>query len=68
MEPIQPHHADCAYVTPGEAAAALGVSRRTVSRLAEDGKIRFIRPGAHYRYLAADVEALIAQERWEPAS
>ena len=56
------------YLTPAQAGAALGVTPRTVARLAEAGKIRFIRPGAHYRYLAADVAALVAQEPWEPAS
>lgn len=62
------NHVDSAYLTPGEAAAALGVSTSTVARMADAGKVRTIRPGAHRRYVAADIEALIAQEPWEPAS
>lgn len=56
------------WLSPAEAAAALGVTVKTVSRWADAGRIRMSRPGAHRRYVAADVAALIAQEPWEPAS
>lgn len=68
METKRPDQVSATYLSPGEAAEALGVSRQTVARLADAGKIRSIRPGAHRRYVAADVAALIAQEPWEPAS
>lgn len=68
METNRPQEVNLTYVSPGDAAAALGVSRQTVARLADAGKIRSIRPGAHRRYLAADIEALLAREPWEPAS
>ncbi len=64
----QQNHMESAYLTPGEAAAALGVSTSTVARMADAGKLRVVRPASHRRYVAADVEALIAQEPWEPAS
>lgn len=56
------------WLTPAEAAAALGVTVRTVARWADEGRIRSARPGAHRRYVEADVSALIAREPWEPAS
>lgn len=68
MEPARQERVNTTYLSPGEAAEALGVSRQTVARLADSGRIRSIRPGAHRRYVAADVAALIAQEPWEPAS
>ena len=57
-----------AWLSPAEAATALGVTVKTVARWADEGRIRSARPGAHRRYRVADVEALIAQEPWEPAS
>jgi len=58
MEPPKPDQVESTYLTPGQAAAVLGVTRPTVSRLADAGKIRAIRPNVHYRYLASDVYAL----------
>ena len=56
------------WVSPGDAAAALGVSQRTVSRLADKGVIRAIRPGGgHRRYAEADIEAILAREPWDAA-
>ena len=56
------------WLTPGAAAAALGVDPRTVARLAAAGEIRAIRPaGKHHRYLAADVDAILARSPWSPA-
>lgn len=50
------------WLTPSEAAAALGVSGRTLSRLADRGELRAIRPaGGHRRYDEASVEALLAR-------
>lgn len=54
------------WLTPGDAASALGISLNTLARLADRGEIRAIRPGGtHRRYSAADVEAIIARESWE---
>lgn len=46
------------WISPGEAAKILGVSPVTVARLAEAGRIEFIRPGTHRRYRRDDVVAL----------
>lgn len=46
------------YITPGEASRIVYLSTRTLSRLADEGKIASIRPGKHRRYLRSDVEAL----------
>lgn len=48
------------YVTPQEASRIAYLSVRSLSRLADEGKIRTIRPGKHRRYFRADVEALVA--------
>jgi excisionase family DNA binding protein len=48
------------WISPAAAAALLGVTPKTVSRLADAGEIRAIRPGAHRRYLRSDVEAKAA--------
>ncbi len=58
------------WVTPGVAAAALGVDPRTLSRLADKGVIRAIRPAGdhgHRRYSEADIEARLSQEPWDVA-
>lgn len=56
------------WVTPGVAASALGISPKTVARLADQGLIRAIRPsGKHRRYAAADVAAILAREPWDAA-
>ena len=48
------------YITPQEASQIAFLSVKSLSRLADEGKIRTIRPGNHRRYLRADVEALVA--------
>lgn len=49
-------------MTPGAAAAALGITTKSVARLADRGEIRAIRPGgAHRRYAADDIEAILAR-------
>lgn len=54
------------WVSPWDASKALGVSQRTVARLADRGDIRFIRtPGGHRRYAAAGIEAILAREPWD---
>lgn len=56
------------YLTPMEASRATGLSVRQLSRLADEGRLNAIRPGAHRRYLAASVEGLLAQDAdWSPA-
>lgn len=48
------------WLTPAMAAAILGVTTKTVARLADDGKLRVLRPtGSHRRYKRHDVEALV---------
>lgn len=50
------------WVSPGVAAAVLGVSTRTVSRLADRGEVRALRvPGGHRRYDIDSLEALLAR-------
>ncbi|WP_460003983.1 helix-turn-helix domain-containing protein [Microbacterium xylanilyticum] len=61
------HVRDTEWLTPAEAASALGLTPKSVSRLADKGSIRAIRPGGtQRRYAAADIEAIIAREPWEP--
>lgn len=44
---------------PKEAAALLGIDRRTLTRAAQRGRIKAVRtPGGHRRYYEADVAAL----------
>lgn len=58
----------CTWITPAEAAGALGVTTKTVSRLADRGEIRAIRPGGtQRRYAAEDVEAILARVPWDAA-
>lgn len=45
-----------------EAAAALGVSHRTVSRLIEAGKIKAFRVGQQVRIRQRDLDAFIAAQ------
>lgn len=55
------------WLTPAAAAAALGLTPKSIARLADQGRIRAIRPGGtQRRYAAADIEAIIAREPWEP--
>lgn len=56
------------WITPAEAATALGVTTKTVSRLADRGEVRAIRPGGtQRRYASADIEAILAREPWDAA-
>lgn len=50
------------WVAPGDAARATGLSAQQIARLADDGKIRYIRPGKHRRYFRADIEALLEEK------
>lgn len=47
------------WIAPGLAAQIAHLSVQQLGRLADDGKIAFIRPGKHRRYLRADVESLV---------
>jgi len=47
------------FIPPGEAARIAFLHPRTLSRLADEGKIGFIKPGKHRRYRRTDVEALV---------
>lgn len=56
-------HGDSQWCEPREAAERLGISTRTLRRMADDGRIPVLRIGAgHRRYRRGDVEALI--ESW----
>lgn len=46
------------YITPTEASKLLYLSTKQLTRYADEGKLRYIRPGSHRRYLKADVLAL----------
>ena len=51
------------WITTGEAARMLGVrSINTVKRLVREGRLRAVRPGAHYRIDAAAVRNLAKSE------
>lgn len=56
------------WIKPGEAARIAAISVQQIARLADEGRIQFIRPGSHRRYLRADIEALIAPESSKVAS
>lgn len=49
---------DDEYITPKEAAEIAHLGIRQLSRYADQGKIRTIRPGTHRRYNLADVREL----------
>jgi excisionase family DNA binding protein len=46
-----------AYLTPGEAAKKLGVSRQTVEDWLQLGRLRGLRTGKRWRVLPQDIEA-----------
>ena len=51
-------------LTPGEVAKLFRVDPKTVSRWSQNGKLRCIKTiGGHRRYLAAEVEQLLAESR-----
>lgn len=55
----KPNQAPSAWYKPGEAALKLGVTTKTVSRMADTGRIHAITlPSGHRRYAVADVNAL----------
>ncbi|HHW50234.1 MAG TPA: helix-turn-helix domain-containing protein [Pseudoclavibacter sp.] len=53
---------DSEYITPGTAQSIAFLSTKQLSRLADEGRIRYIRPGKHRRYLRSDVESLVKRE------
>ena len=56
------------YMSTGAAAAYLGVSRRTLSRWIEDGKVRAtVLPSGRYRLHKVDLDAVLARTN-EPAA
>lgn len=56
------------WLAPAHAAAALGVTPKSVSRLADKGVVRAIRTeGGHRRYAAEDIEAILARNPWDAA-
>lgn len=59
MKPNKPDQVNPTYVSPGDAASRLGVSLRTMSRLADRGVVHAVTlPSGHRRYALGDVEAL----------
>lgn len=53
-------------MTPAEVAATLGITQRTVRRLAADGELRRVTLGHRTaRYVADDVQALIERSTSE---
>jgi excisionase family DNA binding protein len=51
------------YITPGEAADKLGISRTTLGRMVERGDIKPLTlPSGHRRYLRSDIEKLTGWE------
>lgn len=59
---------DVQTLTPAETMAVLGISRRTLDRYVEAGKLRPSRlPSGHRRFSASAVEAILSREPWESA-
>jgi putative resolvase len=59
----QTTEAETDWINPADAAAMLGVSTKTLTRLASDGDIRARRlPSGHRRYLRSSVEDLADSE------
>lgn len=54
-------HDDDEYLTPEEASAILGISRRTLERFVKDKKIARYRKGLRVLFKRSDVEALALQ-------
>lgn len=55
-----------ATLTPAEAMAVLGISRRTLDRYVESGKLRPARlPSGHRRFSENAVAAILAREPWD---
>lgn len=48
------------YITPAEASKIVYISTKQLTRYADEGRIAFIRPGKHRRYLKSDVVALLS--------
>ena len=49
-------------LTPAEVAEFFRVDRKTVTRWATNGRLRFLRtPGGHRRFRESDVRALLAE-------
>jgi excisionase family DNA binding protein len=46
-----------------QAATILGISTRTLSRLAKRGEIPFVRVGSSHRFTVEDLKAFIGQNR-----
>lgn len=53
-------------IDTGQVARAFGVNPKTVTRWADEGRLRFIRTlgsnGGHRRYFRSDIEALLRGE------
>lgn len=59
MKPKQSDQAELTYLSPGDASSRLGVSLRTMGRLADRGDVRAVTlPSGHRRYALEDIEAL----------
>ena len=48
------------FLTAGQAARRIGVSRGTIHRWGQEGRLRRIRVGAYYRYSLQDLEQQIS--------
>lgn len=59
---MQTKHAQNELLSIGEAASRIGISRDTLRRWENDGRISSLRtPTNHRRYRSADVDALLAK-------
>ncbi|MGW9345876.1 helix-turn-helix domain-containing protein [Streptomyces albidoflavus] len=58
-----------ATLTPAEAMAVLGISRSTLNRYVDSGRLKPSKlPSGHRRFSERDVSALLAREPWDPAT
>ena len=59
---MQGKHAESSFLTVGEAAKRVGVSRDTLKRWEADGRIHALRtPTGHRRYHVKDVDNLLRE-------
>ncbi len=61
-------HAEDRLLTPSEVAALFRVDPKTVTRWAQQGKLRSIRTlGGHRRYSEAEIKAFLADSQGVPS-
>jgi excisionase family DNA binding protein len=61
------HPAQPRYLRSGQVAKLMGLSPKTVSRYAKEGKLPYVRTlGGHRRYSKAEIDKLLATNTYRP--